>query len=95
MAVFGAGEFDAATAGHDAVRFSGAGTKAATVTLCGWPLRYALDQNGDAQRDMVYTFLFGDTGFGCADILAGRFRAEVVASLTGQAGDIWVVGQTC
>jgi hypothetical protein len=84
--------FDATAVDHDSVRFGRTGTEAAVATLYGRPLRFSRDVNGDGLADMVYTFRFGETGFGCSDIPAGRYSVEVRATLTGWSGGLYLVG---
>ena len=41
---------------------------------------------------MVYHFRFGDTGFSCSDIPAGEPSVRVEAFLSGQLGQIQLLG---
>jgi hypothetical protein len=92
VALFSTADFDATAVDHDTVRFGKTGIEAEVVMAMGRPLRYARDVNRDGLLDMVYTFRFGDTGFSCADIPAGRYTATVEASLTGWMGNLFFEG---
>jgi hypothetical protein len=92
VAVLSTADFDATAIDHDSVRFGRTGTEAEVVVLWGRPLRYARDVNGDRLVDMVYTFRFGETGFGCADIPAGGHTTTVVGTLRGWRNSIRIEG---
>jgi hypothetical protein len=92
VAVFSTSSFDATAVDQDTIRFGRIGTEAEVVTAHGRPLRYARDVNRDGLVDMVYTFRFGDTGFSCADIPAGRHIVTVQGTLTGWMGNIYLEG---
>jgi CSLREA domain-containing protein len=92
VAVFSTSSFDATAVDQDTIRFGRTGTEAEVVTVHGRPLRFARDVNRDGLVDMVYTFRFGDTGFSCADVPAGRHILTVQATLTGWTADIFMEG---
>jgi len=58
------------------VRFGKTGTEAAPTNVV------TTDLNGDGIPDRVFDFIFGQTGFSCADT-SGRNSADVVGILTG------------
>ncbi len=71
--------FDPASIDVSSVRFGKAGTGGAAATDVT-----LTDLNGDGVPDAVFDFLFGQTGFSCADT-SGRNSADVVGILTGTA----------
>ena len=84
--------FDATALDHETVRFGHTGTEAAVFRVAGKGLQYAMDVNSDGLLDMVYHFRFGDTGFSCSDIPAGEPSVRVEAFLSGQLGQIRLLG---
>ena len=85
VAVLSAEGFDATQLYTDSIRFGRTGTEADVIRIGREerPVQYATDVNRDGLPDMVYVFRFGDTGFSCADIPAGRRTATLEATLTG------------
>ena len=46
----------------------------------------------DGAQDMVFHFLFGDTGFSCGDIPDGDKSANLTGTLTGETQDGTAIG---
>ena len=92
VAVLSTEDFDATAIDHDSVRFGKTGEEATVAMVLGRPLRYSRDVNGDGLLDMVYSFRFGDTGFGCPDIPLGQRSVRVEAILSGVLGTVRIEG---
>ncbi len=84
VAILSDPDFDATTVDADTVRFGKTGTEAAVANTAN--NRNAVrDVNREGLDDLVVRFIFGDTGFGCADIPADGRSILLDAKLTGHA----------
>jgi hypothetical protein len=88
VAILGSADFDATTVDVDTVRFGKTGTEAGEshTTRTGAAMRHVEDVNKDGLADMVFHFVFGETGFSCSDAL-GEALVELPARLTGETLD--------
>lgn len=86
VAVLSSPEFDASKIDPKTVTFGKTGTEALDPTrnLIGASGRL-FDVNGDGLKDMIFTFWFQQTGFGCGDIPAGSKSVVVNPILKGKA----------
>ena len=69
VAILSTPDFDATTVDHTTVRFGLSGTEAGVTHInkkTGEPKRHEEDANGDGATDIVFHFLYGDTGLTCS-----------------------------
>jgi hypothetical protein len=93
VAILSSATFAASTVDGISLRFGRLGTEAAAQRLKNGRMKVQMkDVNKDGFTDAVYQFLFGDTGFSCADIPTGETTADVTATLTGMAGGLPIGG---
>ncbi len=92
VAILSTTDFDATTVDANSVSFGKAGTETGEVHekvgKDGVTVkRHVEDVNKDRLPDMVFHFLFGETGFSCADIPLGNKSVTLTGRLTGETQD--------